>query len=71
MGRCVRVHKREIHQQTPEHALGWLLAGDGSSSSSGAPVALVFGREDRGLSNSELRLCQRVLCLQSGRPIPR
>ena len=30
----------------------------------------MFGREDRGLSNDELRLCQRVLTLQSGQTYP-
>ena len=47
-----------------------MLASDDSASSTTAPVALVFGREDRGLSNSELRLCQKVLCLQSGEAYP-
>jgi tRNA/rRNA methyltransferase len=31
---------------------------------------VVFGREDRGLSNDELRLCQRVLTLHSGSDYP-
>ena len=70
VGSCGRLDHGEIPLQTPEQALGWLLASDGSSSRSGAPVALVFGRENRGLSNSELRLCQRVLCLQSGEAYP-
>ena len=74
VGSCGRLDHGEIPLQPPEQALGWLLAGDSNSSSSGAdanaPVALVFGREDRGLSNSELRLCQRVLCLQSGEAYP-
>ena len=70
VGSCGRLDHGEIPLQTPEQALGWLLASDGSSSSADAPVALVFGREDRGLSNSELRLCQRVLCLQSGESYP-
>ncbi|NBQ37936.1 MAG: RNA methyltransferase, partial [Synechococcus sp.] len=70
VGSCGRLDHGEIPLQTPEEALGWLLAGDGSPSSTNAPVALVFGREDRGLSNSELRLCQRVLCLQSGEAYP-
>ena len=34
------------------------------------PIAVVFGREDRGLSNDELRLCQRVLTLHSGSDYP-
>ena len=70
VGSCGRLDHGEIPLQTPEQALGWLLASDGSSASSGAPVALVFGREDRGLSNSELRLCQRVLSLHSDASYP-
>ena len=70
VGSCGRLDHGEIPLQTPEQALAWLLASDGISSSADAPVALVFGREDRGLSNSELRLCQRVLCLQSGESYP-
>ena len=70
VGSCGRLDHGEIPLQTPEQALGWLLASDGSASSANAPVALVFGREDRGLSNSELRLCQRVVCLQSGKAYP-
>ena len=70
VGSCGRLDHGEIPLQDPEQALGWLLASDGSASSAKAPVALVFGREDRGLSNSELRLCQKVLCLQSGEAYP-
>ena len=70
VGSCGRLDHGDIPLQTPEQALGWLLASDGKSSRAGAPMALVFGREDRGLSNSELRLCQRVLCLQSGEAYP-
>ena len=70
VGSCGRLDHGEIPLQAPEQALGWLLASDDSTSSTTAPVALVFGREDRGLSNSELRLCQRILCLQSGEAYP-
>jgi tRNA/rRNA methyltransferase len=44
----------------PEQALEWLLA---PSPASPAPVALVFGREDRGLSNDELLQAGRLLTL--------
>lgn len=40
--------------EAPRHALPWLLAGTG---------ALVFGPEDRGLSNEELALCHRHLMI--------
>jgi len=46
--------------QGPEEALGWLL-GPGA-----APAALVFGREDRGLSNGELLQAGRLLCVPTG-----
>lgn len=42
--------------QPPDQALPWLLAGSG-------PTALVFGREDRGLSNPELLQAGRLLCI--------
>jgi tRNA/rRNA methyltransferase len=42
--------------QEPEDALAWLMAGDGA-----LPSALVFGREDRGLSNDELLQAGRLL----------
>ncbi len=42
--------------QEPEDALTWLMAGDGAQ-----PSALVFGREDRGLSNDELLQAGRLL----------
>ena len=43
----------------PEPALHWLRQGS-------APLALVFGREDRGLSNDELLQAGRLLTLGSG-----
>ncbi|KEF41201.1 MAG: rRNA methyltransferase [Cyanobium sp. CACIAM 14] len=42
--------------QSPDEALAWLLAGDQPH-----PAALVFGREDRGLSNDELLQAGRLL----------
>ncbi|GAB4211257.1 MAG: RNA methyltransferase [Synechococcales cyanobacterium] len=51
-----------IHPTLPEWAIGdprrdvpWLLAGQ--------DAALVFGPEDRGLSNQELALCQRQVSI--------
>ncbi|MEB3350111.1 MAG: TrmJ/YjtD family RNA methyltransferase [Cyanobacteriota bacterium] len=45
--------------QGPAAALGWLQASPGDT-------ALVFGREDRGLSNEELLLAGRLLRLDTG-----
>ena len=45
----------------PEPALHWLAQGPPS------PRALVFGREDRGLSNDELLQAGRLLTLGSGK----
>lgn len=42
--------------ETPRHALPWLLE---------APSALIFGREDRGLSNEELKYAQRFVRIPS------
>ncbi len=58
----------------PAEALGWLLAASGTAAASGspavggapAPAAIVFGREDRGLSNDELLQAGRLLCLGTG-----
>jgi tRNA/rRNA methyltransferase len=44
----------------PDQALAWLQAGGEP-----APVALVFGREDRGLSNGELLQAGRLLCIDT------
>jgi len=44
----------------PDQALAWLQAGGDC-----APIALVFGREDRGLSNGELLQAGRLLCIDT------
>ncbi len=49
--------------EDPEHALAWLLAGDPV-----LPSALVFGREDRGLSNDELLQAGRLLQIPTPTP---
>ena len=46
-----------------EQALGWLRQGNGSGA---APSALVFGREDRGLTNQELLQAGRLVRLATG-----
>ena len=60
---CGRLDHGSIPLQMPDQALNWLMAGDGT-------VAVVFGREDRGLTNEELRICHRVLTLHSGESYP-
>jgi len=49
----------------PEAVLPWAISG-----SSMQPLALVFGREDHGLTNDELLLSQRVISLRSGEAYP-
>ena len=60
---CGRLDHGDIPLQTPDAAITWLLSGH-------PPYAMVFGREDRGLTNDELRLCQRVLTLHSQAAYP-
>ena len=66
---CGRLDHGEIPLHQPTEALRWLLAPPDTQDVTG-PLAMVFGREDRGLSNSELRLCQRVLSLHSDASYP-
>ena len=71
VGTCGRLDHGEIPLSNPDDALAWLgtpLKGKGQSNSS--KVALVFGREDRGLSNEELRVCQKVVTLHSSSRYP-
>jgi len=58
---CGRIDHGEIPLQAPEQVMPWVQQGLESA----AQVALVFGREDRGLSNEELLLSQRVVRLHS------
>jgi tRNA/rRNA methyltransferase len=48
-------HDWQAPLETPRTALPWLLE------TSGQPAALIFGREDRGLSNQELNYAQRFV----------
>ena len=67
---CGRIDHGTIPLHTPTDALTWLLAKPIPAQPQPGPIAVVFGREDRGLSNDELRLCQRVLTLHSGSDYP-
>ncbi|MGB3138994.1 MAG: RNA methyltransferase [Nodosilinea sp.] len=51
-----RLHRQDQPLEPPEAALPWLLP---STPEEGFAAALVFGPEDRGLSNSELVYAQR------------
>ncbi len=56
----------------PDTALGWLWQGaNASSGAASGPCgatsgAVVFGREDRGLSYDELQLAGQLLCIDTG-----
>lgn len=52
--------------EAPEACLPWLLAGqDPAQPAAAEAAALVFGREDRGLSNGELLQAARLLTLST------
>ena len=63
---CGRIDHGEIPLQAPEQVMPWVQQGLESA----AQVALVFGRENRGLSNEELLLSQRVVRLHSSQAYP-
>ena len=63
---CGRIEHGVIPLQAPEQVMPWVQQGLESA----AQVALVFGREDRGLSNEELLLSQRVVRLHSTEAYP-
>ncbi len=50
---------------SPEAAVRWLLATDPSPGAEAAPRALVFGREDRGLSRAELLQAGQLLQIET------
>ena len=61
-----RIEQEALPLVTPDAALQWLLAGEGQEPAADGWGALVFGREDRGLSNDELLQAGRVLRLDTG-----
>ena len=64
-----RIEQEGLPVSGPQEGLRWLLAGqdaDGGSTDSPTAAALVFGREDRGLSNDELLQAGRVLRIATG-----
>ncbi len=62
---CGRIDHGDIPLFEAEKALPWLAQG-----SSSEPIAIVFGREDRGLTNQELLLAQKVLTLKTSPNYP-
>lgn len=48
-------HTLNTPLETPRNALPWLIDSH--------PTALIFGREDRGLTNAELNYAQRLVCI--------
>ena len=49
--------------ETPDTALPWLISAPGQT-------ALIFGPENRGLSNEELNYAQRFVCIPSSSTYP-
>ena len=63
---CGRIDHGEIPLQSPEEIAPWIQTGRRK----GLRSALVFGREDRGLTNEELLISHRVLTLHTGDVYP-
>ncbi len=53
---AARIDHGDIPLTSPDQSFKWLFEGDMTTQ-----IALVFGREDRGLTNDELLIAQRVL----------
>jgi tRNA/rRNA methyltransferase len=53
--------RSELITETPEVGLGWLLGLDRNDCIGESKGAIVFGREDRGLTNAELAYCQKIM----------
>ena len=60
MGATARRGLYRQHAATPRELAPKILEAAGS-----APVALVFGREDKGLSNEEIALCTQIIRIPS------
>lgn len=66
MGTTARPGLYRQHARTPREWAGRALAAAGS----GSRVALLFGREDRGLTNEELALCTQIVQIPSDARCP-
>ena len=62
---CGRIDHGIIPLHSSMNALKWLL-----ETNSKEPVAIIFGREDRGLTNSELQMAQKVISLKTSPKYP-
>ncbi|KGG15471.1 MULTISPECIES: RNA methyltransferase [unclassified Prochlorococcus] len=62
---CGRIDHGNIPLHSSENALKWLLEKNTQK-----PIAIIFGREDRGLKNSELQMAQKVLTLRTSHQYP-
>ena len=62
---CGRKDHGDIPLQTSKEALTWL-----SQNTEEKPIAIVFGREDRGLSNQELQMANKVMTIETSDKYP-
>jgi tRNA/rRNA methyltransferase len=62
-----RIHPQRQGLETPEQVLPWLLSTDPQVP---LPTALIFGPEDRGLSNEELVYAQRWIRIPASDAYP-
>ncbi len=62
---CGRIHHGTIPIETTEKALPWFM-----ETISTKPIAIIFGRESRGLTNYELQLAHKVITLNSSANYP-
>ena len=62
---CGRKEHGEIPLNSNKDALGWALKSEREET-----IALVFGREDRGLSNEELLKANKVISLNTSKNYP-
>ncbi len=65
VGTTARTRTVPAPLESPETGLAWL-----EKQHHAGPVALVFGPEDRGLSNAELALCQRFIYIPTSQSYP-
>ena len=62
---CGRKEHGEIPLDSSKDALSWACRSERKET-----IALVFGREDRGLSNEELLKANKVICLNTSKDYP-
>ena len=62
---CGRKEHGDIPLQKTHEALSWL-----SQSKEETPLAIVFGREDRGLTNQELLMANKVITIETSDKYP-